>query len=176
MQPARAHLPPGYRLVFHEEIDSTNAEALRLASTGEGEDGSLWIWAGSQNAGRGRAGRNWISPRGNLHASLLLRPGVPLTTASQLSLLAGIAAHDAIAALAATVRASPRLQLKWPNDVLADGAKLGGILLESASSPSQTTPAVVIGIGINLAHAPDDLGRPATCLARLGIEAPAAQA
>jgi BirA family biotin operon repressor/biotin-[acetyl-CoA-carboxylase] ligase len=174
MEPARADLPPGYRLIFHETIDSTNAEALRLANAGE--EGGLWIWAGSQDAGRGRAGRNWTSPRGNLHASLLLRPAVPLATASQLSLLAGIAAHDTVAALAATVRAYPRLQLKWPNDVLVDGAKLGGILLESASSPSETAPAVVIGIGINLAHAPDDLGRPATCLARLGIAAPAAQA
>ncbi len=174
MQPARADLPPGYRLVFHEVIDSTNAEGLRLANAGE--EGALWIWAGSQNAGRGRAGRNWMSPPGNLHASLLLRPGVPLATASQLSLLAGIAAHDAIAALAATARAALRLQLKWPNDVLAEGAKLGGILLESSSSTSNAAPAVVIGIGINLVHAPDDLGRPATSLAALGVPAAAAQA
>lgn len=166
-------LPPGFRLSFHDEIDSTNAEGLRLASGGA--EGGLWIWAGRQNAGRGRAGRNWTSETGNLYASLLLRPDVPLATASQLSLLAGIAAFDAIAALAATSRAAPPLQLKWPNDVLCEGAKLGGILLESTSTAG-APPAIVIGMGINLAHAPDDLGRPATSLARLGITAAPAQA
>jgi BirA family biotin operon repressor/biotin-[acetyl-CoA-carboxylase] ligase len=164
-----ADFPPGYRLSFHDEVDSTNAEALRLAAGGEA--GDLWVWAGSQNAGRGRAGRNWTSRSGNLYASLLLRPDVPLGTASQLSLLAGIAAHDAIAALAAKARVRPSLQLKWPNDVLSGGSKLGGILLESTSTASGNAPAVVIGIGINLAHAPDDLGRPATSLAALGISA-----
>lgn len=174
MRSAGLDLPPGYRLAFHEEIDSTNAEALRLAATGE--EGGSWIWAGSQNSGRGRAGRGWVSRTGNLYASLLLRPGVPLATASQLSLLAGVAAHDAIAALAANARAATHLQLKWPNDVLAEHAKLGGILLESTSSPSETEPAVVIGIGINLAHAPSDLGRPAVNLAGLGISVAPGQA
>jgi BirA family biotin operon repressor/biotin-[acetyl-CoA-carboxylase] ligase len=168
-------LPPGYRLTFHDEIDSTNAEGLRLAAAGE--ESGLWIWAGSQNAGRGRAGRSWASQAGNLYASLLLRPSVPLATASQLSLLAGIAAYDAVAALAATARAAPNLQLKWPNDVLVDGAKLGGILLESASSASDSTaPAIVIGVGINLVHAPTGLGRPATSLATLGVPTAPAQA
>jgi BirA family biotin operon repressor/biotin-[acetyl-CoA-carboxylase] ligase len=167
-------LPPGFRLSFHDEIDSTNAEGIRLASGGE--ESGLWIWAARQNAGRGRAGRNWTSETGNLYASLLLRPQVPLTTASQLSLLAGVAAFEAVAALAATSRAAPALQLKWPNDVLVDGAKLGGILLESTSSASDISPAVVIGIGINLAHAPDDLGRPATSLNRLGMSVAPAQA
>jgi BirA family biotin operon repressor/biotin-[acetyl-CoA-carboxylase] ligase len=169
-----ADLPAGYRLRFHDEIDSTNAEALRLAAGGD--EGGLWIWAGSQNAGRGRAGRNWTSRPGNLYASLLLRPDVPLATASQLSLLAGIAALDAIAALAATSPTAHNLQLKWPNDVLAGGSKLGGILLESTSTGMDAAPAVVIGIGINLAHAPDDLGRPATCLAALGVPGAPAQA
>jgi BirA family transcriptional regulator, biotin operon repressor / biotin---[acetyl-CoA-carboxylase] ligase len=167
-------LPPGFRLIFHDEIDSTNAEALRLA--GAGEAGGVWVWAASQSAGRGRAGRNWTSRAGNLYASLLLRPGVPLATASQLSLLAGVAAHDAIAALAATVRAAPPFQLKWPNDLLAGEAKLGGILLESASSSADMAPAVVIGIGINIAHAPDGLGRPVTDLASLGVQTTPAKA
>ena len=155
-------------------INSTNAEGLRLAAAGE--ESGLWIWAARQNAGRGRAGRSWTSQAGNLYASLLLRPGVSLATASQLSLLAGIAAHDAVAALAATARVEPHLQLKWPNDVLVAGAKLGGVLLESASTTVDTAPAIVIGIGINLAHAPADLGRPATSLASLGIAATPAQA
>lgn len=171
---ATPDLPPGTRLAFHGEIDSTNAEALRLAACGE--PGGLWIWAESQGAGRGRAGRNWTSPRGNLHVSLLLRPDVPLATASQLSLLAGIAVHDAILALAARACVSPSLQLKWPNDVLTDSAKLGGILLESTSSISHREPAVVIGIGLNLAHAPNDLGRPATSIAALGMSVTPAEA
>lgn len=167
-------LPPGFRLVFTDEIDSTNAEGLRRAALGE--PSGLWIWAGRQAAGRGRAGRPWTSEGGNLYASLILRPCVPLATAAQLSLLAGVAAHDAICALADDIAARPELQLKWPNDLLAGGCKVGGILLESASMPSEETPAVVIGIGINLAHAPLDLGRPATSLASLGIEASPAKA
>lgn len=160
-------LPPDHRLVFHEEIDSTNTEGLRLAA--QGEAGGLWIWAGAQRSGRGRAGRNWTSPTGNLYASLLLRPEVPLATAAQLSLLAGIAVHDTIAALAAPGAIQPPLQLKWPNDVLAGDAKLGGILLESTGGTGGDAPAVVIGIGLNLAHAPADIGRPAISLASLGI-------
>ncbi len=96
-----------------------------------GEASGLWIWAGAQQAGRGRAGRSWASPAGNLHASLLLRPRVPLATALQLSLLAGVAAHDAVSALAAGAGAAPAIRLKWPNDILLNDAKLGGILLES---------------------------------------------
>jgi BirA family biotin operon repressor/biotin-[acetyl-CoA-carboxylase] ligase len=167
-------LPSGYRLAFHETIDSTNAEALRLA--GEGEDGGLWIWAGAQAAGRGRAGRNWTSPAGNLHASLLLRPRVPLVTALQLSLLAGVAAHDAVCALAAGAGVTPALRLKWPNDILLDGAKLGGILLESRVGADANAPAVVIGTGLNLSRAPGDLARPVASLADAGIGARPAQA
>jgi BirA family transcriptional regulator, biotin operon repressor / biotin---[acetyl-CoA-carboxylase] ligase len=165
---ADAAMPPGYRLAFHEELDSTNAEAMRLALAGE--PGGLWVMAASQKLGRGRAGRGWTSSAGNLYASLLLRPGVPLATASQLSLLTGIAVHDAVSALAGAATIRSDLRLKWPNDLLADGAKLGGILLESASAADQE-PAVIIGVGINLAHAPADLGRPAACLSGLGIEA-----
>jgi BirA family transcriptional regulator, biotin operon repressor / biotin---[acetyl-CoA-carboxylase] ligase len=174
MRSAGIELPPGFRLVFQDEIDSTNAEGLRRAWNGE--PSGLWIWAGRQTEGRGRAGRPWTSEDGNLYASLLLRPGVPLATAAQLSLLAGVAAHDAISALADDSHTRPQLQLKWPNDLLAGSRKLGGILLESTSTASDQTPAVVIGIGINLAHAPDDLGRPATSLARLGITASPAKA
>jgi BirA family transcriptional regulator, biotin operon repressor / biotin---[acetyl-CoA-carboxylase] ligase len=174
MRSAGLELPPGFRLAFHAEIDSTNAEGLRRAW--DGEPSGLWIWAGRQAAGRGRAGRPWTSEDGNLYTSLLLRPGVPLTTAAQLSLLAGVAAHDAISALADDTHTRPDLRLKWPNDLLAGGRKLGGILLESASTASDQTPAVVIGIGVNLAHAPGDLGRPATSLAGLGIQASPAKA
>jgi BirA family biotin operon repressor/biotin-[acetyl-CoA-carboxylase] ligase len=174
MQHGGLDLPSGYRLVFHETIDSTNAEALRLA--GEGEDGGLWIRAGAQRAGRGRAGRSWTSPAGNLHASLLLRPRVPLATALQLSLLAGVAVHDAVSALAAGAGVTPVLTLKWPNDILLNDAKLGGILLESRAGAEEDAPAVVIGTGLNLAHAPSDLARPVASLAAAGIAVEPAQA
>jgi BirA family biotin operon repressor/biotin-[acetyl-CoA-carboxylase] ligase len=166
MTQAGHHLPSGYRLAFHETIGSTNTEALRLA--GQGEDSGLWIWAARQNAGKGRAGRDWVSPIGNLYASLLLRPRVPLTTVLQLSLVAGIAAHDALTNLVKGGARPLDLRLKWPNDILLGEAKLGGILLESASGPRADDPAVVIGTGINLAYAPDHLGRAVASLAGAG--------
>lgn len=174
MQHGGLDLPSGYRLAFHPSIDSTNAEALRLAAGGE--QGGLWIWAATQDAGRGRAGRSWTSPAGNLHASLLLRPRVPLATALQLSLLAGVAAHDAVSALAAGAGVPAILRLKWPNDILLDGAKLGGILLESRAGAAADAAAVVIGTGLNLARAPGDLARPVASLADAGIDALPAQA
>jgi BirA family biotin operon repressor/biotin-[acetyl-CoA-carboxylase] ligase len=174
MQHGGLYVPSGYRLAFHESIDSTNAEALRLADAGE--PGGLWIWAAAQHSGRGRAGRSWTSPAGNLHASLLLRPRVPLVTALQLSLLAGIAAYDAVSALAAGAGAKPPLRLKWPNDILLGDAKLGGILLESQTGTERDTLAVVIGTGLNLFRAPGDLGRPVTSLAEAGIDTAPAHA
>lgn len=161
------NLPDGFRLAYHDTIGSTNAEGLRLAQGDE--PGGLWIWAGSQNTGKGRTGRDWQSPYGNLYASLLLRPGVPIARASQISLLAGIAAHDALMGLAAGSGKAPDLRLKWPNDILLGGAKVGGILLESYTPTGETMPAIVVGTGINIASAPADLNRPVTSLADAGI-------
>lgn len=181
MQHEGIDLPRGYRLAAYDAIDSTNTEGLRLAA--KGEDSGLWIWAAEQRLGRGRSGRNWASPPGNLHASLLLRLAVPLATAQQLSLLAGVAAHDAIHSLASGSATQPDIRLKWPNDILSGNAKLGGILLESTSTAGNggkakgaTPPIVVIGTGLNIAHAPQDLARPATCLHELGIRVTPAQA
>jgi BirA family biotin operon repressor/biotin-[acetyl-CoA-carboxylase] ligase len=181
MQHVGIDLPQGYRLAAYNAIDSTNTEGLRLAAKGEAS--GLWIWAAQQRLGRGRSGRNWASPSGNLHASLLLRPAVPLATAQQLSLLAGVAAHDAILSLASSAAAQPDVRLKWPNDILCGNAKLGGILLESASiagngskAASATLPTVVIGTGLNIANAPLDIGRPAASLHELGISVTPAQA
>jgi BirA family transcriptional regulator, biotin operon repressor / biotin---[acetyl-CoA-carboxylase] ligase len=135
---------------------STNADMLALARTGA-EDG-LWLCAEQQTGGRGRMGRHWASPPGNLYASTLirLRPGDP--SPATLALVAAIALFDALAVFAPDVPFS----IKWPNDVLANGAKLSGILLE------RTGDAVVCGIGVNLAHHPDLPNRPATSLAALG--------
>lgn len=161
-------LPDGYRLAFYDTIGSTNAEALRFSQ--EPEPSGLWIWAGSQDEGKGRTGRQWQSPYGNLYASLMLRPGVPIARAAQLSLLAGVAAHDAIMALAAGSGRTPDLSLKWPNDILLEDAKVGGILLESTSQPDTDMPAVVIGTGLNVASAPEQLDRPVTSLSASGID------
>lgn len=156
-------LPEGYSERHFPELDSTNAEALRQAA--QDAPGNLWIRADRQSSGRGRSGRQWQSPEGNLFASLLLRPACKLETAVQLAFVAGLAAHDAVAALDPDLR--DRMRLKWPNDLLLDMRKLGGILLESM--PGNDGPAIVIGTGLNLAGHPEDTAFPATSLASLGI-------
>jgi BirA family biotin operon repressor/biotin-[acetyl-CoA-carboxylase] ligase len=144
-------------------VDSTNAEAMRRAQ--KGERGPLWIVADSQTMGRGRSGRSWASEPGNFHASLLLTLSRPAPRAYQLALVAGVAVHDALVGVA---RPDPiGLGLKWPNDILIDAVKAGGILIESSASTHGL--AAVIGIGINLATAPQGLDRPATCLAAHGV-------
>src|SRR5262249_32383687 len=116
---------PGARLISLDEVGSTNAEAFARARAGE--RGPLWITARRQTAGRGRRGRGWVSERGNLYASLLLTDPAPPQRAAELSLVAALALHDALAERANVL--GPRLKLKWPNDLLCDGAKLAGILV-----------------------------------------------
>ncbi len=164
-------LPSGYRLLSLDSVDSTNAEAKRRALAGE--KGPLWIWSLRQSAGRGRAGRDWQSYNGNLFASLLLSIACPLSTASQLGLVAGLAAYDAIARLIGTENArggegEPTLMLKWPNDVLYARKKIAGVLIENAIASDKNHCTLVVGTGINLAQHPKDLPQPATDLAREG--------
>ncbi|MEZ5926653.1 MAG: biotin--[acetyl-CoA-carboxylase] ligase [Hyphomicrobiaceae bacterium] len=166
-------LPAGYRLLSLESVDSTNAEALRRAQARE--TGPLWIRADRQTGGRGRSGRSWSSPPGNLYASLLIRLAVPPERASELSLVAGVALHRTIAMLLPTETAAGRLYLKWPNDLLLDAAKLAGILIESSITPGTPAITAIIGIGINVATHPDDLGRAATHLGLYGVETEPAQ-
>ena len=158
-------LPSGYRLLKLETVDSTNAEARRRSAAGE--PGPLWVWSSRQSAGRGRAGREWRSEHGNLFASLLITVACPLSVASQLALLAGLAAYDSIAKFLSE-EAREQLLLKWPNDVLLGGEKVAGMLLESANGPQEHRSTVVIGTGINLAHHPEELPQPATSLAAHG--------
>jgi BirA family biotin operon repressor/biotin-[acetyl-CoA-carboxylase] ligase len=158
-------LPSGYRLLRLETVDSTNAEARRRAEAGE--PGPLWIWSARQSASRGRNGRHWQSQHGNLFASLLIGLACPLRTASQLALLAGVAAYDMAAKLLPDEVRS-ELLLKWPNDVLLKGSKVAGMLLESASEPAPNRCNVVIGTGINLSTHPEDMPQPATNLAAHG--------
>jgi BirA family biotin operon repressor/biotin-[acetyl-CoA-carboxylase] ligase len=154
--------PQGFGLARYDEIDSTNAEAKRLAASGEA--GPLWLIAARQTAGRGRRGRVWDSGEGNLAATLLLRPGKP--DVAQLSFAAALAVSD----MARDFAPDADIAVKWPNDVLADGEKLAGILLESESD------WLAIGIGVNLAVHPSDTEFPATSLAALGVPAPAPEA
>lgn len=154
--------PAGYGLTVCEEIDSTNAEALRLAATGE--PGPLWVRAIRQLDGRGRRGRNWVSPPGNLYASLLIRPPKPKARSAQLSFAAALAASDMLAGFAPNID----IRVKWPNDVLADGGKIVGILLEAAPAED----ALVIGIGVNLVSTPTGTPYPAASLTGQGVAPP----
>ncbi len=159
-------MPHPFRSVILEEAGSTNTEAFKLAAAGEA--GPLWIMARRQTQGRGRSGRRWASEPGNLYASLLQRLDCPQSVVHQLSLLAGVAAVDAI--LVAAGAQVPGLRLKWPNDVLIGEAKCAGILPESQSAGRVLEVTVVIGIGINLASHPQGLGRAATHLGAHGLQ------
>jgi len=163
-------LPPGYRLVPLERVESTNSEAMGLAAAGD--PGRVWVTAGEQVKGRGRSGRVWASGPGNLYASLLLRLGCPAAMAQQMALVAGVAVIDAIRSLGTMPEAGPApagLRLKWPNDVLIGTAKVGGILLESSQGLGGPGLVTVVGIGLNVAGVPDGLGRSATSLASEGL-------
>ncbi len=151
----------GARHTHYETLGSTNAEALALARAGE--RGPLWITASCQTAGRGRRGNPWISEPGNLYATLLLTEPSPPDHAPELSFVAALALHDAVATAAPQL--GPLLALKWPNDLLLGGAKLAGILIEGENSP---VFAVAIGIGVNCANHPSDTAYPATDLATAG--------
>src|SRR5262249_7355107 len=149
----------GVRLIARDTVGSTNAEALALARAGE--CGPLWLTAQQQTAGRGRRGRIWVSEPGNLFASLLLADPSPPARAPELSFVAALAVHDATATL--LPGAASRLALKWPNDVLIDGKKFCGILVEGEGA------AVVVGIGVNCMHHPVQAAFPATDLAASGL-------
>jgi len=161
------HLHPdaeaaGARLIAHHTLCSTNAEALSRARAGE--HGPLWVTAARQTAGRGRRGNVWTSEPGNLYASLLLSDPAPPAHLPELCFVVALAVRDSIVGVAPQFAA--KLKLKWPNDLLLDGAKLAGILIEAESVGRLT--AVAAGIGVNCAHHPDSLAYPATSLAAGG--------
>ncbi len=153
-----------WRIERAGRVTSTSDLVWRRAAEGAGE--GLVVVATEQTAGRGRHGRRWHSPPGNLYASWLLRPGVSPATAASLSLVGGLAARDAL--LAAGL-GEERLRLKWPNDILVGDAKLGGVLLEGGGEGDAR--GIVVGVGINIAVAPEGTGRPTTCLRALGDRA-----
>ncbi len=159
-QPA---LPAGFRLLQLAEVASTN-DVLRARALA-GEPAGLVVIAEVQTAGRGRYGRSWSSPAGNLYASVLLRPDRRPAEIAQLSLVAGIALLEALAERAP---AGCKPRLKWPNDLLIDGAKVAGVLLESDAGPGERG-FVIIGTGVNITSAPADTPYPATCLIEQGF-------
>lgn len=156
-------LPPGYRLHSHDSLDSTQDEAKRLARQGA-PDGTL-VTATRQTAGRGRRTRPWASPPGNLYLSLVLRPDCPPARAAQLGFVATLALGGAAEAL---LPAGTDLRYKWPNDVLVEGRKVAGILLESSLLPSGGVDWVILGVGVNVAVHPDDAAFSATDLRAAG--------
>jgi BirA family biotin operon repressor/biotin-[acetyl-CoA-carboxylase] ligase len=129
-----------------------------------GDPGGLWVTAGAQTGGRGRQGRVWSSPPGNLYASLALRLAIAPVVAPQLGFVAGVA-------LAAVLRdllgGDARLRIKWPNDIIFAGAKLAGLLLESTPLRDGGL-GCVIGFGLNCRSHPTNLAYPATSLAAIG--------
>jgi BirA family biotin operon repressor/biotin-[acetyl-CoA-carboxylase] ligase len=154
---------PEWRLKIVEVLTSTSDLCRTLAEAGE-PDG-MAVLARRQTQGRGSRGRSWDAPVGNLFLSVLLRPRDAARDAAQWSLLAGVALADA---LAPYVPLAGAVRLKWPNDVLLDGRKLAGILVESATDSRGALRYIVIGMGVNLAGAPDLPDRRAACLAELG--------
>lgn len=161
-------LPPdteasGFRLASFDTLGSTNAEALERVRAGD--PGGLWVVTDNQFGGRGRRSRAWIAPKGNLAASLLIRTEVSIAIDATLGFVAGVALERAIMRVGPYLR--HRISLKWPNDILADGAKLAGILLESEPLDDGRR-AVVIGIGVNVVAAPEGLPYPAVSLMSLG--------
>lgn len=140
--------PEGYGKRVLAEVDSTNAEAARIAS---GLSGPEWILGLRQTQGRGRRGRPWADPEGNFSATLVMRPAESPDRIALRSFVAALALFDAF--VAATGRAE-MLSLKWPNDVLLNGGKVAGILLESAGMAGGAVSHIAIGIGVNLSSAP----------------------
>lgn len=161
-------LPSAYRLVSLEAVGSTNDEAKRLAAEGEetAPDGTI-IWAKEQTAGRGRRGRKWVSPPGNLYCSLVLRPGVPVAKAAELGFVAALAIYDTLGTIG---EPGHQVHCKWPNDILLNDRKVAGILLEAETGPGagdapgdRNVPEwVILGLGVNVGVFPGDTDFPAT--------------
>ncbi len=161
-----------WRVIELASTGSTQAEAAARAAAGE--RGPLWIRADVQTAGRGRSGRGWKTPSGNFSATLLLAPGADAAVLPQLSLVAGVAAADVLNTYLGEGSSAPRAQLKWPNDVLIDGAKTVGILVETSIVGRDVV--AFVGIGINLTVAPELPGRAVTRLADHTAATPAPSA
>ncbi len=157
--------PARFRIAALGSVDSTSEEARRRAAQGAA-DGTV-IWAERQEAGRGRQGRCWDSPAGNLYCSILLRPDCTPAAAAQLAFVAGVTVAAVVAEALPLGRA---VTCKWPNDVLVDGRKIAGILVESAATGGDRVAWVIVGVGLNVIWSPTaaDCLYPGTSLAAAG--------
>lgn len=156
-------LPPGFRVIGFPTVGSTNDEAKRFARGGAAE-GTV-VWALRQETGRGRRGRAWSSPEGNLYTSTILRPRRTPADTAQLSFVAALAVADMAERL---LPAGAAVGCKWPNDVLVRGRKLSGILLESEPGPDGGVEWLVLGVGVNVRHHPELADYAATSLGTEG--------
>jgi BirA family biotin operon repressor/biotin-[acetyl-CoA-carboxylase] ligase len=156
-----------YHLLSYDVLDSTNSEAKRLA--GGGASHGAVIWARRQTAGRGRLGREWVSADGNLFTTVLLNPTVDLAQCSQLSFVAALAVADTLEGI---LPDATKIACKWPNDVLVDGKKISGVLLESFATKELATTRqwIAVGVGVNVDNFPEHVMYPATCLRDAGVE------
>lgn len=159
------HFIDDYHLLTYDVLDSTNEEAKRLAVAG-GQHGAV-IWANEQSEGRGRNDKKWHSFPGNLHFSLLLQPKLDFDILPQLSFVTSLALFRTVRTL---VETDSEITIKWPNDLLLNGAKLAGILLETYSHNKIQEPWVIIGVGLNIENCPDDIDYPVTSLKDAGLE------
>lgn len=150
--------PFEFRHIALENTISTNLECFERARAGDA--GGLWVTAARQTGGRARRGRSWVSEPGNLYASLMLIDPAPIEALASLPLVISVALYDAIKAV---IPYDKHVEIKWPNDLLINGAKVSGILLEGEQLPDGRY-ALVIGCGVNVAHRPTDTPYPATCL------------
>lgn len=148
---------------WFDEIDSTSEEAKRRAR--RGETSPVWIAARLQTAGKGRLGRSWVSPTGNLFTTVLFPEAGGLAAAGRVPFAAALAVRDACVAAVPTLEP----KLKWPNDVRVDGKKLSGILTETGDTNGVVW--IALGMGLNIKQAPDGVGQEATALAEHGAQA-----
>jgi BirA family biotin operon repressor/biotin-[acetyl-CoA-carboxylase] ligase len=165
---AVSNLINDYHLLSYDLLDSTNAEAKRLA--GGGAAHGAVIWAKRQTAGRGRMGREWVSAEGNLFVTVLLNPEMDMARCAQLSFVAALAVAETIEAI---VEKPQKIACKWPNDVLFDGKKIAGILLEAfptREAKGGSRQWISVGVGINVDSFPEHVMFPATCLRDAGVE------
>lgn len=154
-----------YNLLIFDEIDSTNSEAIRLAKSCV--YGDFIIIAQKQTAGRGRQGKQWSSDEGNVYFSVLLDRNIETEKQPELSFVSALSLYDTIKFFADKNNIAIDIALKWPNDVLIDGKKISGILIESLSFLGRNY--VVIGVGVNTKLTPPNISQPVTSLVDAGI-------
>lgn len=158
-------LPAGYFLEIHDQLSSTNEQAAQRAR--EGSRPNTWTVTEHQSHGRGRHGRTWFSGQGNLYASLFLYPEVSVSRFFELSFVTACA----VARTLKKVTPLSTVQCKWPNDVLIDGKKVSGILIESETSFNHIKPWAIIGIGLNVVTTPEGSDFPAGALQDFSLKA-----